>query len=599
MPIRGSKRGQNRVVRRDEQQTLTSFCLENRFYIKIQSDKYGNSQKEREATHYCMMGKYGGVLSVAEEQYSEFLDLCAEEVRAGRPFFLSEQKSTHFAMHFDLDFLRKDKVSIHALIHLVKIFQGEMQKYYPSTTTSIETHVSEKTEMKNDKVTLNSLNRMNNDKMEELSNDQWLSIIAVADSKTIEHAGNNVIKTGVHIYFPNLIVDTDQALQMRHSILCLIEKLDEDLVDSNKEDVEKKLKGTGIKFQKLKEHWSFQSSGNSWDSVIDHQIYTKNGLRMIYAHRAVDCLTCKKEKITNKKTCHKCEGSTKLDEQRPYRPKIVLSASRKRNRVLENTLKNNLNLCIKTCSIRRKSTTPPTPGFSIYQEASKFVFEIVTKKRSNPSSTSNTQHARRRQSGIDTKDIKFNTIMNIIRKRTIPQYNDLVGRSLRKNGDGTKYFMKVKGPGDGFCMNKNGYHGGQHIWFEITQKGIVQKCFSEKMQASRIACNCYSSKPFSLTDEEIEILFDPYASGVLNPVYTKFYRNTAEGSKLAFKDFLQKRIKLQEAREQREAKPNDVSDPQQPKIQIQSPKKSKKSKKCTSDETDQSDVSTSKRINPL
>jgi hypothetical protein len=506
---------------------LTSYCLKNRFY-KNQLDRYGSSQKEKVTTHLCMMGRYGGILHVPDDQYNKFLELYADGVMAGESSYFSEQRTLVFPMIFDYDIMRKTKVNIKFITNLVQLAQIEMKKYYKPDPTPTNQN--------------------------PWTSDRWLAIICIASTKKIEE---DKIKTGVHVYFPNLLVDQEQALQMRYSILCSVEKLEDDLVKERKSEVDKRFSGTSLNYDQLKEHWSYQSSGNSWEEIIDHQIYTTNGLRMPYSNRALSCHVCKKERPADRKSCWKCLGHGKIDEDRPYKPHIVLDEHGTRQTSLENQLKRNFHWSVKMCSIRRPMGTLVTPGYEIYEGAPKYVPETTTKRKiKSTNSTQATQSTKRKLSEVELSDVRFQTVMNIINQRTIPQYTDLVGKNMEKNVNANKYLVKVRGHGDRYCMNKRDYHNGSHIWFEVSTKGICQRCFCRKPALAQMQpCAKFESKPFPYTKDEYDILFGSSVGGMRDLIQTQFYRNTPEGYKKSVEDFLQLRIKQLESRQIHEGKP--------------------------------------------
>ena len=152
-------------------------------------------------THVLMDG---GILMVPQEEIREFHQTYVQTINFGSKLFVVEQKTDRFKFFVDLDYKAPEKLSDEDLLQFCSIIHESL----------------------------------GGDKVSEC-------LIARARPRPV---AGDLIKSGVHIHWPRLIVTRTQALNFRSK---LIEAL-----------------GDG-----------------PWDTVIDASVYGGSGLRMLWSHK--------------------------------------------------------------------------------------------------------------------------------------------------------------------------------------------------------------------------------------------------------------------------------------------------------------------------
>ncbi len=313
---------------------------------------------------------------------------------------------------------------------------------------------------------------------------------------------NGIIKSGFHVNFPLLKVNTFIARKLRQIIIQYLE---------TKDDI-KQLE---------------------WGEVIDECVYTTAGLRMIGADKAAPCpiKNCagNKKKIDNIKDheknanayCFVCKNFGRVYDNRRYYPYLILkndgseyvSKMKKCKLYDEEFLQDYklLSFIIKKNSIRAtgdvnvkwKETLPawykPRP-----------INEKVFKKKNPPKylddaelAEENAMHIKgySELERIDASDPRFIELQKFI-QQTWSVYNDLRIRLFKKSGKrNAKHYSYQIQTYNHYCHNIGREHQSQHIWFHIDPQthAIHQRCFD---------CKDYMSKHFiKLSQKMVRLLF--------------------------------------------------------------------------------------------
>ena len=153
------------------------------------------------ATHVLMDG---GILNVPLEETRDFYERYIESVKAGTKLYVVEQKTELFKFFIDLDYKAQDKLSDEDLLQFCSIINEEVNK----------------------------------------------GRCCIARARPRPVAGG-LIKSGVHVHWPDLVVSRTQALNLRTKIIV-----------------------------KLSSYHEFD-----WDHVIDASVYGGSGLRMLWSHK--------------------------------------------------------------------------------------------------------------------------------------------------------------------------------------------------------------------------------------------------------------------------------------------------------------------------
>lgn len=154
------------------------------------------------ATHVLMDG---GILFVPTEETREFHQSCVDAIKSGTKLYVVEQKTELFKFFVDLDYKAQEKLKDEDLLQFCSIIR---------------------------------------DAIDQTSR----CLIARARPRPV---GEGLIKSGVHIHWPDLVVTRTQALHFRTKIIL-----------------------------KLTEYLAFD-----WDRVIDASVYGGSGLRMLWSHK--------------------------------------------------------------------------------------------------------------------------------------------------------------------------------------------------------------------------------------------------------------------------------------------------------------------------
>lgn len=154
------------------------------------------------ATHVLMDG---GILFVPPEETQEFYQACVDTINLGTKLYVVEQKTERFKFFVDLDYKSKEKLADDDLLQFCSIIHDA----------------------------LDTASRC---------------VIAKARPRPV---ADGLIKSGVHIHWPDLVVTRVQALNFRTKIIL-----------------------------KLEADFPFD-----WDKVIDASVYGGSGLRMLWSHK--------------------------------------------------------------------------------------------------------------------------------------------------------------------------------------------------------------------------------------------------------------------------------------------------------------------------
>ena len=120
--------------------------------------------------------------------------------------------------------------------------------------------------------------------------------------KPITKNGRALIKTGIHLLWPGVYVRQDNAHALRSAIVF-----------------------------RLTQRFGQRDGSNNWMDVVDKCVYDMNGLRMLGSRKAHVCGKCHNDKGRN--TCAECGGEGKIDEGRPYAPKMIFTGNGEPERV--------------------------------------------------------------------------------------------------------------------------------------------------------------------------------------------------------------------------------------------------------------------------
>ena len=385
----------------------------------------------------------GGVLRVPEddpELVIKFYKILVEGITNGEPMCISEFRTDVFNYYIDFDIKASTAVEKEEMIAIAQEIQY-------------------------------ALNQVIN------CRDDRYCFVSTCNSKQIDE---NTIKSGFHINFPMMRVDSFTARKLRQIII-----------------------------QYLYTHENESIKKRDWESIVDEAVYVTSGLRMIGADKSVSCK--KKNCRTSNKYCSLCMNKGKIYQNRRYFPFMILTEEgneyvRKMEKyyisnqeylekgtILKFLIEKNSIRTHSPMNIKWKQNMPawykPEP-----------ITERVIKKR-NPTKyledKSLTEEQRMKISGysdlerIDMSDIRFQQLEQFIQTMW-PIYKDLKIRMIKRTGrKNAKHYSYQIQTCDHYCHNIKREHTGNHIWFHIDPQthSIYQRCFDNDCR-DFISTNC-------------------------------------------------------------------------------------------------------------
>lgn len=306
---------------------------------------------------------------------------------------------------------------------------------------------------------------------------------------TTDASGNKIslVKTGVHLYWPDHYVTPLQCLHIRESIIAA-------LLDTFGQRTEPKQ--------------------NSWDDVVDRSVYGDahggkgSGLRMIGSCKTDRCSTCNgrgTDKASGQK-CKTCNGHKRTDDYdnvgrrgRPYmmlcvlmKPIVATSSTFSWSRDLDSEAEylNDMHKLIVDTKLRTTLTEETlNNGFELPAGAPLYLANTGRKRNAMAIAPS-----ARGEKQVDPGKPEFAELQKIIRQSFGPLYSSTIVSKAREYKG--RFVVSVTGTNCRYCQNIKREHRSNNIYFEVTRDGISQRCLdkgdiSPEMQHG--PCSSYNS----------------------------------------------------------------------------------------------------------
>jgi hypothetical protein len=382
----------------------------------------------------------GGMYTIPSVAIPKFYEMVARDMRGSVPFFLCEKRPDISPFYIDMDYAGADILSLEDVFHISMTLQLSVRRCYPLIDDGLWRSIG------------------------------LVSVLVCDEATSVVVNKRNFVKTGVHIIFPNLFVTEEQCSQLaQHAI------------------------------QYMMVHSPQTANMLPWVSIIDLCVYgTGKGLRMLGASKCLKCVVCAKKTSAERRSCALCmNGVTITGRGRIYSPCWIIEGG---DRVpAENTprFKNSTTYALSISSILDASgcvQTRPVSGFVLPIDF------VMLEKRSVSAL------ARVSANEISLSDMRVTVMQKLVRS-ICREWSSIIFSKVTFSGEKSNYYnckAFVGSSGSRFCQNVGRDHSMSSIYFMVTQRGIMQRCFSKKN------CQKYSSAVEPLGDIQVftYILFE-------------------------------------------------------------------------------------------
>jgi hypothetical protein len=366
-------------------------------------------------TNICLDGFAGGPLYIHNQK--ELHSLLGDSMSRGDQFFMNELRSSpFFAMFFDVDLCATQPgytLTDTQLDTVIAAFISRIRLQYPTAHESVFT-------------------------------------VVVAGQTQDQRPSTK--SANLHIHFPNLIVNSEEACAITTDLVDRLPDLD------------------GIT--------------SSWLDALDLRVYGPNGLRMLGSSKPENCPALCKGLA---KDCSQCNNKGRINVGRVYTLRACYTNGR-RNPDWLAALAGNHAMAIKTVSIRNETAPQTSTGIRPSGAAP----APKTKKPAQVDLSGPAGHVQRAIQSLGKQHAQL----------VISKYTELKAGELM--------CVDVDGPGSKACPNlTSGEHSSSRIWFLISARGIMQKCRCKKatVQNRKMLCSQYKSKWMPLPPDVVAQLF--------------------------------------------------------------------------------------------
>ena len=395
----------------------------------------------------------GGMFAVPSARRSDLYMMMARDIRGNVPFFLCEKKADIFLFYLDIDYAGSAVVDPDTVFRIALRLQEAIRACYRTYSPA-----------------------------------DWLrrgtATVLICDEPTpVIVQKRPFVKTGIHLVFPNLFVTEDQANSL--ALYCI---------------------------QFMMTHWPQQPDALPWASVIDTAVYGNGkGLRMLGSRKCVRCPQCSRRVAGNalgEGRCGSCNGLgySLLGQGRPYTPVWVILGGESSPAASTERFRNSPDYALMLSTILCDETRP-CAAFALPED-------FVSLERRNLTSLK-----RLLNNEVSPSDPRVASLQTLIRSLGVPQWaNITISRVTCNEGKSEKsisFLCKALYAGSRFCLNKMQEHKSSTIYFTISRRGVLQRCFSKKPPAPGCkGCASYSSRLFPITDPAIHMLLFPMLKAV-------------------------------------------------------------------------------------
>jgi len=487
-----------------------------------------SDRKEKNYTHLSMDGYMGGMFTLSSMQdETNFTVRYAQELDFGNAFtfnaqsrlYICECRTPIFKFFVDIDckfikpifYFNDEKKKL-----ICKIIERAVRLFYPETSLP-DMFVMMIADTSFFDASRPALTLAADDIV--LSEDELEEEIDVNTHVSIADNEVNPISSNMHIIFPNILVDQEQAIIMGKAI--------------------------AIKLESVIGH--VEQFAKNWFDVVDPSVYLKNGLRMVGSRKCEKCPVCKNKKEAEKCKSGKCSNG-RIDLGKVYKLRWVLQGTRNfvNHAALENTA-----AMMRSCSIRAAGILTPTEHWKKYDGCpsvdSNLMSRMATKKKELLEETSITENARMQKLEkltskqvdvfafeedaegiknqrsmrleIDPSTKVFKEIVELVRSFNSVYKNTIV-KSVSTNVGYTYYRAILTGEGSSVCQNlvhPKREHSNNTVYMLIKPTGTRQHCWCrcDTIKDRKYGkCENFQSEKMPLSIKSKMILFPSFAKQI-------------------------------------------------------------------------------------
>lgn len=430
------------------------YCWYNHFFKK----KFKDFQ-DKPDSHYLLNGYRGGVLGVPGHATDTFNTKYATDIVNHVPYYISECRTLVHKQYFDLDLIGPAAEKEADIMAYCQTMQEGIAKFFVGRNP------------------------------EELHSLLQCVILRNNPVPRTSDTGEALIKTGAHVIFPNLHVDRQRAAYVHHTCLALLQR----------------------RFPRRKPQ-------ESWEKVLDAMTYLGHGLRMVGSFKRVPCPVCK-NRPPRKAMCDNCRGYGTICPRNPY---VLCAVLRGDGEIDRNALEllQNFHRVVKKTSIRLPADTPLSEGWDVYPGAPIVALDQVLGKRKRGRYVHNEFSMDQQAVGRLQKKIEVPldgemvpAVQKFLRDGKMgKRYSSLNVKKMfvRPLVKKKIYIVQITGDYNTYCQNKDDHHRTNSIYFEISVKGMSQRCFCRCPVVRKkwgVKCQDYWSAPVALPDEMQMLMF--------------------------------------------------------------------------------------------
>jgi hypothetical protein len=479
-------------------------------------------------THLSMDGYMGGMLTMSSMQdETNFIVRYAQELDSGNAFtydassrlYICECRTPIFKFFVDIDckftkaiyYFNDDKKKL-----ICKIIERAVRLFYPENTPpdKFTMMIADTSFFDTLRPTSTPSSIVVDDIV--LSEDEREEEIDINTHVSISDEVTNPISSNMHIIFPNILVNQEQAIIMGKAI--------------------------AIKLEAVIGH--VEQFAKNWFDVVDPSVYLKNGLRMIGSRKCEKCPVCKNKKEAEKCTSGKC-SSGRIDLGKVYKLRWVLQGVRN---FVNHLALGNTAAMIRSCSIRAPGVLTSTEHWKKYDGCpsvdSNLLRRLETQKKELQDETGITENVRLKklenltnkpvdayafeedEEGIKTQRSMrveidpptklFQEIVLIVRSFH-PAYQNTIVKSVSTNVGYTYYRAILTGEGSTVCQNLSETkkeHSNNTVYMIIKPTGTRQHCWCrcDNVKDRKYGkCENFQSEKVPLSVKSKIILFPTFA----------------------------------------------------------------------------------------